>query len=337
MEQMLLGWSSSRDQRPPLYPGQRHPGVHTGAGPTESLEGRGGCSCCGSSCPLWRLKWSRGLWGSLCRHHSTLSFCPRELRGGVGRLPLGLVCDQCLRKKDVTGEGSWWSDGCERLGQTSLEGRPQPLQWPDHHRTGQVSWAPLSSGRPTVILIRLSRAAACPWAGVPGWPSSPLAALCCLLSLGWVRSAWGTRWLVPSPHQPVRPGTAPCRGPQLLTGGILQQCCRGMLGSALGPPLPFLRLSVTPSLVWVVRAAGLTTATALFACWAPGVGHVPDFLSFLLEAAQFLLGYLCTFTSAQTPASCLDATQHPPSPGLQSRSSAPGICPCLAPSWELAH
>ena len=108
------------------------------------------------------------------------------------------------------------------------------------------------------------------------------------------------------------------------------------LGPGAASSLP-AALSHAISLVWVVRAAGLTTGTALFACWAPGVGHVPGFLSFLLEAAQFLLGYLCTFTSAQTPASCLDATQHPPSPGLQSRSSAPGICPGLAPSWELAH
>ena len=36
---------------------------------------------------------------------------------------------------------------------------------------------------------------------------------------------------------------------------------------------------------------------------------MPDFLSFLLEAAQFLLGYLSTLPSAQTRASCLDATQ----------------------------
>ena len=64
MEQMRR-CSSSRDRRSPLYPGQRHPGVHTGAGPSGNLEGQGSCSCCGSSCPLWRLKWSRGLWGSL--------------------------------------------------------------------------------------------------------------------------------------------------------------------------------------------------------------------------------------------------------------------------------
>lgn len=108
------------------------------------------------------------------------------------------------------------------------------------------------------------------------------------------------------------------------------------LGPGAASSLP-AALSHAISLVWVVRAAGLTMVTALFACWAPGVGHVPDFLSFLLEAAQFLLGYLSTLPSAQTRASCLDATQHPPSPSLQSRSSAPGICPGLAPSWEPAR
>lgn len=179
--------------------------------------------------------------------------------------------------------------------------------------------------------------AARPWAGAPGWTSPiwpPFALFC-----PWDGSGASGAPAGFSLHHtsPSGTGTAPCRGPQLLTGGPLQQCCRGRLGSALGPPLPFLRLSHAISLVWVVRAAGLTMVAALFACWAPGVGHVPDFLSFLLEAAQFLLGYLSTLPSAQTPASCLDAAQHPPSPGLQSRSSAPGICPGLAPRWEPAR
>lgn len=171
-----------------------------------------------------------------------------------------------------------------------------------------------------------------PWLAI-----SHLAALCPLLPLGWVRSFWGGSRLLPSPHQPVRHWHGALQGPSAADRRSSSAVLQGEAGLGLGPPLPFLRLSHAISLVWVVRAAGLTMVAALFACWAPGVGQVPDFLSFLLEAAQFLLGYLSTLPSAQTPASCLDATQHPPSPGLQSRSSAPGICPSLAPRWEPAR
>lgn len=203
-----------------------------------------------SSCPLWRLKWSRDSGGpQQTSQHS--EFLPQRAPGGVGRLPQGLVCDQCLRK------GCYWRRElveliCERLGQTSLEGRPQPLQWPDHHRTGQVSWAPLSSGRPPSAPYTPSpRAAACPLGWSP-WPSSSLWPPLLSSVPGMGQSAWGTRWLVPSP--PARlAGHGALQGPQLLTGGILQQCCRGCWARPWGLLFPSCGSQSRPSLVWVVR------------------------------------------------------------------------------------
>lgn len=109
----------------------------------------------------------------------------------------------------------------------------------------------------------------------------------------------------------------------------------GLAPSCSNPTLPVLEL-LCPSCAQSRRPSGQGCwsdhGSLPSACWAPAVGHVLDLLCFLLEGAQFLLGYLPTFTSAQTPASCLDATQDPTSPHLQGRPSAQGICPGLAPT-----
>lgn len=113
------------------------------------------------------------------------------------------------------------------------------LQWPDHHRRQGRCPGPSVFWAPTVILIRLPRAAACPWAGVPGWPSSPLAALAVFCPDGSGAPGAPAPLVLPSP--PARPGRArPCRASA--DRSLLQRCCRGMLGRA-PPPLPPAALS----------------------------------------------------------------------------------------------
>ena len=88
------------------------------------------------------------------------------------------------------------------------------------------------------------------------------------------------------------------------------------LGLALPCPTPPVgSQSPFPSGLGPVVRADAPQATALFALLGyvgqPGVRHLPDLLSFLLKAAQLLLGHLSIFIFAQTPASSLDTPQHP--------------------------
>lgn len=75
------------------------------------------------------------------------------------------------------------------------------------------------------------------------------------------------------------------------------------LGLALPcPTLPVGSQSPCPSDLGPVVRADAPQATALFALLGymgqPGVGHLPDHLSFLLKAAQLLLDHLSTFIFA---------------------------------------